>query len=332
MPKAALREALAQAVARVAPGAAPPLTFERPRDAAHGDYASNVAMLLAKSLGMRPLAVAEALAAALPASPAIARVTAAAPGFLNFRISDAALAEAIARLLAEPPSTGPLPAGALARLDSLEAMRREVHREALAGLLKSAPDCDEDHAGVVGPVRLLRDGKPAGALSPGALVAEVGEAATRLPLLTRQLDRPIEVDLAQAVRETADNPSFYLGHAHARLAGIMRLAAEAGLHPEALAWGPASVAGLVHPEERALLLLLAASAEAFAEAAAAGLPHRAIRHALEVAEAFHRFYTVHRVLGETGPSPERLVLVAAARRVLRQVLERVVRVPAPEAL
>ncbi|MFP5501106.1 MAG: DALR anticodon-binding domain-containing protein [Candidatus Sericytochromatia bacterium] len=329
MPIAALRGALAEAVARVAPGAVPPLAFERPRDPAHGDYASNVAMLLAKPLGMRPMAVAEALADALSASEAIAQVTAAPPGFLNFRVSDAALAEAIAALLAEPPAPALPPAGALARFDSMEAMRLAVHRAALAGLLKSGAGCDDDH---VGPVRLLRDGRPAGVLSPEALVAEVGEAATRFHLLTRQLARPLDLDLAQAVRETADNPCFYLRHAHARLAGIMRVAAGEGLRVEALAWGPSSVAGLVQPEERALLLLLAASAESFVEAAAAGAPHRAIRHGLEVAEAFHRLYTANRILGAAGHAPDRLILALAARRVLGRLLERVVRVPAPEEL
>jgi arginyl-tRNA synthetase len=70
-----------------------PFTVERPRDPALGDVATNLPLVLAKALGRSPMALAEALVAALEPDAAIASVRAAAPGFLNIRFRDAWLAE-----------------------------------------------------------------------------------------------------------------------------------------------------------------------------------------------------------------------------------------------
>ncbi|WP_295442794.1 arginine--tRNA ligase [uncultured Thiodictyon sp.] len=57
---------------------------ERTKDQTHGDFATNLALLLAKPARARPRDLAERLVAALPASPLIARVEIAGPGFINF--------------------------------------------------------------------------------------------------------------------------------------------------------------------------------------------------------------------------------------------------------
>lgn len=64
------------------------LTVEPPRDASHGDLATNAAMVLAKSVGENPRALAEKIAEALRADPDIAGVDVAGPGFVNLRLSD----------------------------------------------------------------------------------------------------------------------------------------------------------------------------------------------------------------------------------------------------
>ena len=80
----------------VADGALPPglameaVAVEPPRDAAHGDMATNAAMVLAKPAGMNPRAIAEALAAKLAADPMIASADVAGPGFLNMHLVPAA--------------------------------------------------------------------------------------------------------------------------------------------------------------------------------------------------------------------------------------------------
>jgi arginyl-tRNA synthetase len=64
------------------------VSVEPPRDAGHGDMATNAAMVLAKPAGMQPRAIAEALAAKLAADPRVVEATVAGPGFLNLRLSN----------------------------------------------------------------------------------------------------------------------------------------------------------------------------------------------------------------------------------------------------
>lgn len=72
------------------------VTVERPRQREHGDYATNVALQLARAAGRPPREVAELLAVRLRAVPGVAGVDVAGPGFLNFRLEDTALV-AVAR-------------------------------------------------------------------------------------------------------------------------------------------------------------------------------------------------------------------------------------------
>jgi arginyl-tRNA synthetase len=65
------------------------VAVEPPRDAGHGDMATNAAMVLAKPAGMPPRAIAEALAAVLAEDPRISEASVAGPGFLNLRLSPA---------------------------------------------------------------------------------------------------------------------------------------------------------------------------------------------------------------------------------------------------
>jgi arginyl-tRNA synthetase len=65
------------------------ISVEPPRDRAHGDMATNAAMVLAKPAGMPPRAIAEALAARLALDPRILSADVAGPGFLNLRLADA---------------------------------------------------------------------------------------------------------------------------------------------------------------------------------------------------------------------------------------------------
>ena len=76
------------------------VTVERPRNPEHGDYASNLALALAKRVGMAPRDFAQALATQLGSVPGIAAVEIAGPGFLNIRL-DAAASGEIARAVVE---------------------------------------------------------------------------------------------------------------------------------------------------------------------------------------------------------------------------------------
>lgn len=105
----ALAEALLAVIAPLAegrrPGASEGLSasdfpLERPKNRDHGDWASNAAMKLAKNLGANPRELAGEIATALAATPGIASVEVAGPGFINIRL-DAAAAGALAKQIVD---------------------------------------------------------------------------------------------------------------------------------------------------------------------------------------------------------------------------------------
>ncbi|NBU25575.1 MAG: arginine--tRNA ligase [Gammaproteobacteria bacterium] len=74
------------------------VTVERARDAQHGDFASNVAMRLAKAAGTNPRELAARIVAALPASPLVTRADIAGAGFINFTLARDLYAREVARV------------------------------------------------------------------------------------------------------------------------------------------------------------------------------------------------------------------------------------------
>ena len=84
----------------------PEIQVERARDRAHGDYAANTAMMLAKVARKPPRELAEAIRAALPPSPDVASVEVAGPGFLNFILTPAARLASIRRAVDEGADYG----------------------------------------------------------------------------------------------------------------------------------------------------------------------------------------------------------------------------------
>jgi arginyl-tRNA synthetase len=96
-----LRQALADLPEDLVPAAARSVSVEveNTRDAQHGDFASNLAMRLAKAARQNPRKVAEALVRSLPASPAVAKVDIAGAGFINFFLSEDAYHAQIGEIL-----------------------------------------------------------------------------------------------------------------------------------------------------------------------------------------------------------------------------------------
>lgn len=82
-------------------GLAPAIQVENARDKTHGDFASNIAMMLAKPAGLKPRDLAEKIIAALPADPQVSKVEIAGPGFLNFFQNTQALASRLDAALAD---------------------------------------------------------------------------------------------------------------------------------------------------------------------------------------------------------------------------------------
>ena len=75
------------------------VTVERPRQKGHGDYATNVAMQLAKRAGTNPRALAELLAGRLGGAPGISAVEVAGPGFLNITVEAGAQGQVAAEIV-----------------------------------------------------------------------------------------------------------------------------------------------------------------------------------------------------------------------------------------
>ena len=80
--------------------------LERARDRKHGDFASNLALTLAKAARRKPRELAEALVAALPDSERVDKVEIAGPGFINFHLSPAAWYAVVGTVLEEGESYG----------------------------------------------------------------------------------------------------------------------------------------------------------------------------------------------------------------------------------
>ncbi|MCW2616291.1 MAG: argS [Frankiales bacterium] len=105
---AAVRAAVAAAVeaGELAVPVPAQVGVDRPRSPEHGDYATSVALQLAKPAGLAPRAVAELLAARLRATPGISEVDVAGPGFLNVRLDGAALGQVALTVLEQGASFG----------------------------------------------------------------------------------------------------------------------------------------------------------------------------------------------------------------------------------
>ena len=88
------------------------IQIENTRDPAHGDFACNLAMMLAKRVGKKPRDLAEELVAALPQADWVTAVDIAGPGFLNFRLADQAWQGVIADVFAAGEAFGHSTVGA----------------------------------------------------------------------------------------------------------------------------------------------------------------------------------------------------------------------------
>jgi arginyl-tRNA synthetase len=152
------------------------------------------------------------------------------------------------------------------------------------------------------------------------LVEEIGVDAARFFLLARSHDTTVDLDLDLAVRESSENPVYYVQYAHARGASILE---RAGADRVAQALEAIEPVEPLHPSERALMRRLLAFDVELADAATRRAPHRVASYALELAQDFTAFYRDCHVLGVEPHATEslRLALAEAARRTIARSLE-----------
>jgi len=107
--QALVRSALESVLAGTGVAAPAAIAIDATRDAKHGDFATNVALALAKGLGKAPRAVAETIVKALPASARVAKTEIAGPGFINFFLAPGAFQAVVPEILAAKEKFGRAP-------------------------------------------------------------------------------------------------------------------------------------------------------------------------------------------------------------------------------
>ncbi len=180
-------------------------------------------------------------------------------------------------------------------------------------------------------VHVLKDGQPvrmskrAGSyITLRDLIEEVGKDAVRFTMLTRKADAQMEFDLDLVLRQTRDNPVFYVQYAHARCRSVLRKAGEPAAEELALA----PLDALADPAELALIRRLCAWPRVVETAAAAREPHRVAFFLNDLAADFHLLWnrgaedSTLRFIQEADPegTRARLALVAATALVIRSGL------------
>lgn len=188
-------------------------------------------------------------------------------------------------------------------------------------------------------VKILQDGeelklsKRAGTIvSLRELIDLIGVDPLRYTLIRYPVDSPLTLDVADMTSKSNDNPVYYVQYAHARLASILRNAADLGIVVD----GAYDASRLSTEREGDLLRALAEFPRVVARAAELREPHRVARYLEDTASTFHKFYDTCRVLpqGDEDVSDlhrARLVLVAATRQVLANGLG-LLGVSAPERM
>jgi arginyl-tRNA synthetase len=151
------------------------------------------------------------------------------------------------------------------------------------------------------------------------LIDEIGVDAARFFLLARSHDTTVDLDLDLALRQSADNPVYYVQYAHARIASML---ARAGEERVAEALREVHAAEPLHPSERSLIHRLVAFPDELAEAADRRAPHRLTASVLELAQGFTAFYRDCRVVGAEPRATEslRIALAHAAQRTTATAL------------
>jgi arginyl-tRNA synthetase len=158
------------------------------------------------------------------------------------------------------------------------------------------------------------------------LLSEVGVDVARYFYVRSSHKTEMNFDLDLAIRQSEENPVFYVQYAHARIASIFE---RAEMSPEGVGEVPA---GDLAPEERLLVLEVLDFPRVVQNAAARREVHPLPTYLETLATRFHQFYTVHRVLVDDETlRTRRLALCAATKTVLRSGLG-LLGVEAPEKM
>ncbi|EGD47374.1 arginyl-tRNA synthetase [Ruminiclostridium papyrosolvens DSM 2782] len=186
-------------------------------------------------------------------------------------------------------------------------------------------------------VRLYRNGEIARmskrtgkSISLMDLVEEVGRDGVRFFFNTKASGSHLDFDLDLAVKESNENPVFYVQYAHARICSMFKLLESEGIRLPAASEIKAEL--LDKLEELELIRKLSEYPDEVRISAETLEPSRLTRYVHEVASTFHSFYNACRVRGEEEELMKaRLVLVNCTRTVIKNVLD-LLSINAPERM
>ena len=161
------------------------------------------------------------------------------------------------------------------------------------------------------------------------LIDELGKDVVRYFFLMRNMNSHLNFDLKLARTEGEENPVYYLQYAHARIASILRNAVLRGMDTEDCT---ANLDLLNERESLKLMDIIGEFKEIMQLCLKSYEPHHLTTYLQKLATEFHKFYTVHRVLGsEIELSKARLQLVKAVKNVLKSGLG-ILGITAPEQM
>ncbi len=206
-----------------------------------------------------------------------------------------------------------------------------------AALTALGVDADRLNVILMQMVRLVRDGevikasKRSGkAITLVTLLDEVPIDAARFFFNLREANSHFDFDLDLAVNESNSNPVYYVQYAYARICSIIRNLEAEGIPMEECT--VEELNKLTSPEERELILHLAAFTDEVISSAKAYDPAKMTHYVSEVATKFHKFYAACRVKGEdTALMQARLSLCYVTALVIKNVLK-MLKIDAPEKM
>lgn len=147
------------------------------------------------------------------------------------------------------------------------------------------------------------------------LVGDVGPDAARFFFVMRRVESPLDFDIDLAKQKSQDNPVYYLQYAHARIASLLKFA-DQKIDPDA------KLELLSAKEEADLIKAILEFPKILIQASTLLEPYRLTDYLRDLATAFHKFYSLHRVVTENHElTAARLFLVHSTRITLRNGLE-----------
>lgn len=206
-----------------------------------------------------------------------------------------------------------------------------------AALTALGVDADRLDPVIMQMVRLVRDGetvklsKRSGkAITLNTLLDEVPIDAARFLFNLREPNSHCDFDLDLAIKNSSENPVYYVQYAHARICSIIKKAQAEGI--EIGEPTDETLSKLSSNEERELISFISGLTDEIITAAKNYDPARITHYVIELATLFHKFYNAHRVVSEDeGLTKARLYLCTAVKNTIKNILV-MLKVSVPESM